>query len=92
MATPTQRYAAETLFVFALHQAQIHQMHPLRYSSQEEESTEEQTSSVSCADSVSNDPDLWVQEMRTEERNERMEGGGRGGEERPRKNKYCFGD
>ncbi|CAN6541564.1 unnamed protein product [Malus baccata var. baccata] len=60
--TPTQRYAAGALFAFALHQAQIHQTRPLRLSSQEEESTEERTSSVSSADSVSDDPDLWVHE------------------------------
>ncbi|CAL2273977.1 unnamed protein product [Prunus armeniaca] len=60
--TPTQRYAAGALFAFALHQAQIHQTHPLRLSSGEEESTEERTSSVSSADSVSDGPELWVHE------------------------------
>ncbi|PQQ15001.1 transmembrane and coiled-coil domain-containing protein 4-like [Prunus yedoensis var. nudiflora] len=60
--TPTQRYAAGALFAFALHQAQIHQTHPLRLSSEEEESTEERTSSVSSADSVSDGPELWVHE------------------------------
>ncbi|KAB2633427.1 membrane protein F35D11.3-like [Pyrus ussuriensis x Pyrus communis] len=96
MATPsylttTQRYAAGALFTFALHQAQIHQTHPLRYSSQEEESTEERTSSVSSADSVSDDPDLWVHEVCAEERKERREGGGRGGEQRPKKKKKFWG-
>ncbi|BBH07997.1 Protein of unknown function D, partial [Prunus dulcis] len=57
-----QRYAAGALFAFALHQAQIHQTHPLRLSSGEEESTEERTSSVSSADSVSDGPELWVHE------------------------------
>lgn len=62
--TPTQSYAAGALFGLALHQAQIHQTHPLGSSTHEEELTDEGTrtssSSSSSNDAVSEDPELWV--------------------------------
>ncbi|GMY12172.1 transmembrane and coiled-coil domain-containing protein 4-like isoform X1 [Fagus crenata] len=62
--TPTQSYAAGALFGLALHQAQIHQTHPLGSLTHEEELTDEGTrtssSSSSSNDAVSEDPELWV--------------------------------
>ncbi|KAG6702884.1 hypothetical protein I3843_07G054800 [Carya illinoinensis] len=58
--TPTQRYAAGALFGLALHQAQIHRTHPLGFSTSDEHSDFERTSSGSSSDSVSEDPELWV--------------------------------
>ncbi|XVF17983.1 hypothetical protein REPUB_Repub10bG0172400 [Reevesia pubescens] len=63
--TPTQRYAAGALFAIAVPQAQIHQTHPLGLPSEDDDlSTEERTSSGSgsSSDSVSEDPELWVNE------------------------------
>ncbi|KAL5557598.1 hypothetical protein UlMin_039834 [Ulmus minor] len=60
--SPTQRYAAGALFAFAIHQAQIHQTHPLGLISDEEPS-DNRTSSSSSADSVADDPDLWVHQV-----------------------------
>ncbi|KAK2373023.1 hypothetical protein P8452_46198 [Trifolium repens] len=53
--TPTQRYAAGALMALALHQAQLHQTHPLGLSTDEFPSPSSSTSSA-----VSEDPDLWV--------------------------------
>ncbi|XP_058777785.1 uncharacterized protein LOC131652035 [Vicia villosa] len=53
--TPTQRYAAGALFSLALHQAQLHQTHPLGLSTDEFPS-----SSSSTTRAVFEDPDLWV--------------------------------
>jgi hypothetical protein len=53
--TPTQRYAAGALMGLALHQAQLHQTHPLGLSTDEFPSPSSTTSSA-----VSEDPDLWV--------------------------------
>ncbi|KAL2542464.1 Protein of unknown function (DUF726) [Abeliophyllum distichum] len=63
--TPTQVYAAGALFGLALHQAQIHQTRPLGFPSVDDDgggSSEERVSSGSSADSVSEDPQLWVHE------------------------------
>ncbi|XVF59731.1 hypothetical protein PTKIN_Ptkin07bG0299300 [Pterospermum kingtungense] len=63
--TPTQRYAAATLFAIAVNQAQIHQTRPLGLPTEEyydDAPCEERTSSGSSSDSVSEDPDLWVHE------------------------------
>ncbi|KAK9948462.1 hypothetical protein M0R45_004035 [Rubus argutus] len=57
--TPTQRYGAGALFAFALHQAQIHQTRPLALLTHED-LTADRASSCSSADSVSDDPLLWV--------------------------------
>ncbi|XP_010317700.1 uncharacterized protein [Solanum lycopersicum] len=59
MLTPTHRYAAGALFGLALHQAQIHQTCPLGFP---DTPPEERSSSCSSADSVSDDPQLWVHE------------------------------
>ncbi|KAL5099520.1 hypothetical protein RYX36_003847 [Vicia faba] len=53
--TPTQRYAAGALLGLALHQAQLHQTHPLGLSTDEFPS-----SSSSSTRAVFEDPDLWV--------------------------------
>ncbi|KAL7614626.1 uncharacterized protein LOC111913344 [Lactuca sativa] len=58
--TQTQRYAAGALFGLALNQTQIHQTFPLGSSS--DELTEERGSNASSTDSVSEDPQLWVNE------------------------------
>lgn len=60
--TPTQRYGAGALFAFAVNQAQIHQTHPLGLPFDDHHSTGERTSSSSSNESVSDDPDLWVNE------------------------------
>lgn len=60
LLTPTQRYAVGALFSLALNQAQIHQTHLLG-SPNDEQSTDERISS-SSSDSVSDDPELWVNE------------------------------
>ncbi|XP_006343378.1 transmembrane and coiled-coil domain-containing protein 4-like isoform X1 [Solanum tuberosum] len=59
MLPPTHRYAAGALFGLALHQAQIHQTCPLGFP---DTPPEERSSSGSSADSVSDDPQLWVHE------------------------------
>ncbi|XP_047336782.1 transmembrane and coiled-coil domain-containing protein 4 [Impatiens glandulifera] len=56
--TPTERYAAGGLLGLALHQAQIHQTHPLGSTSAQEEPDRHSTGS--STDSVSEDPQLWV--------------------------------
>ncbi|KAJ4851090.1 hypothetical protein Tsubulata_016166 [Turnera subulata] len=61
----TQGYAAGALFAIALHQAQIHQTRPLGSSPEDEPTEEERTSccsssSTNSSDSVSEDPELWV--------------------------------
>lgn len=53
--TPTQKYAAGALFGLALHQAQLHQTHPLGLSTDEFPS-----SSSSTTRAVFEDPELWV--------------------------------
>ncbi|KAJ6739969.1 TRANSMEMBRANE AND COILED-COIL DOMAIN-CONTAINING PROTEIN 4 TMCO4 [Salix purpurea] len=63
----TQRYAAGALFAIALHQAQIHQTHPLGLSyddsvQEERTSCSSSNSNGSSSDSVSEDPDLWIHE------------------------------
>ncbi|KAA3474427.1 transmembrane and coiled-coil domain-containing protein 4-like isoform X1 [Gossypium australe] len=61
--TPTQRYGAGALFAFAVNQAQIHQTRPLGLPFEDDHhSTGERTSSSSSNESVSDDPDLWVNE------------------------------
>ncbi|KAM7529898.1 hypothetical protein LguiB_033308 [Lonicera macranthoides] len=60
MLKPTQSYAAGALFGLALHQAQVHQTHPLGLF--QDDPTDERTSSGSSSDSVSDDPQLWVHE------------------------------
>ncbi|OMO84587.1 hypothetical protein COLO4_21964 [Corchorus olitorius] len=61
--TPMQRYAGGALFAIALHQAQIHQTHPLGLPAEDDDPcTEERVSSSSSGDSVSEDPELWVHE------------------------------
>jgi len=54
--TPTQRYAAGALFGLALHQAQLHQTHPLGLSTDDFPSP----SSSNATGAVFEDPDLWV--------------------------------
>ncbi|KAL8477780.1 hypothetical protein ACS0TY_029904 [Phlomoides rotata] len=61
--TATQKYAAAALFSLALHQAQIHQTHPLGFPSHQDDddgASEERASSSSSSDSVNDDPQLWV--------------------------------
>ncbi|KAI3722848.1 hypothetical protein L2E82_33979 [Cichorium intybus] len=58
--TQTQRYAAGALFGLALNQTQIHQTYPLGSSC--DEVTEDRISNASSTDSVSEDPQLWVNE------------------------------
>lgn len=61
--TQTQRYATAALFGLALNQAQIHQSQLLGLSSSfSDEQTEDRASSASSSDSVSEDPQLWVNE------------------------------
>ncbi|MBA0618116.1 hypothetical protein Godav_027506 [Gossypium davidsonii] len=61
--TPTQRYGAGALFAFAVNQAQIQQTRPLGLPFEDDHhSTGERTSSSSSNESVSDDPDLWVNE------------------------------
>ncbi|XP_060187893.1 uncharacterized protein LOC132617043 isoform X1 [Lycium barbarum] len=59
MLTPTHKYATGALFGLAIHQAQIHQTCPLGFPG---DPTEERSSSCSSTDSVSDDPQLWVNE------------------------------
>lgn len=59
MLSPIQRYAAGALFGLALHQAQIHQTHPLG-TPLDDDPTDDRTSNSSSSDSVSEDPQLWV--------------------------------
>ncbi|KAI3519188.1 hypothetical protein L1887_08215 [Cichorium endivia] len=58
--TQTQRYAAGALFGLALNQTQIHQSYLLGSSC--DEVTEDRISNASSTDSVSEDPQLWVNE------------------------------
>ncbi|KAL4644268.1 hypothetical protein ACB092_02G152600 [Castanea dentata] len=58
--TPTQSYAAGALFGLALHQAQIHQTHPLGLDDPTDDRTKTSDSSSSSNDAVSEDPGLWV--------------------------------
>ncbi|KAL6224528.1 hypothetical protein ACLB2K_003383 [Fragaria x ananassa] len=58
--TPTQRYGAGALFAFALHQAQIHQTRPLGLLTHDDSTALDRTTSCGSADSVSDDPLLWV--------------------------------
>lgn len=58
--TPTQSYAAGALFGLALHQAQIHQTHPLGLDDPTDDRTETSDSSSSSNVAVSEDPGLWV--------------------------------
>ncbi|GMI76959.1 hypothetical protein like AT4G36210 [Hibiscus trionum] len=61
--TATQRYAAGALFAISLNQAQIHQTHLLGLPPKDDDpSYSDRTSSSSSSDSVSEDPDLWVNE------------------------------
>ncbi|KZV16767.1 transmembrane and coiled-coil domain-containing protein 4 [Dorcoceras hygrometricum] len=67
MLTETQKYAAGAVFALALHQAQIHQTRPLGFLNEDDDGdgsglgpSEERCSSCSSADSVSEDPQLWV--------------------------------
>lgn len=63
LLTPTQRYATGTLFSLALHQAQIHQSRPLGSPAHDDDNDENQrisNCSSSSSDSVSDDPELWV--------------------------------
>ncbi|XP_021605478.1 transmembrane and coiled-coil domain-containing protein 4 isoform X2 [Manihot esculenta] len=61
--SPTQRYAAGSLFAMALHQAQIHQTRPLSFSLEEDPTEGKRISNGSSSRaSVSEDPDLWVHE------------------------------
>lgn len=56
--TPTQRYAAGALFSLSLHQAHLHQTHPLGLSTHDEFPSPSTSSSTPF--SVSEDPNLWV--------------------------------
>ncbi|KAL2240145.1 transmembrane and coiled-coil domain-containing protein 4-like [Sesamum indicum] len=62
--TSTQKYAAGALFALALHQAQLHQIHPLGFPSHDDDDgsdpPEERVSTSSSSDFVSDDPQLWV--------------------------------
>ncbi|KAL0333001.1 UNVERIFIED_CONTAM: hypothetical protein Scaly_2201600 [Sesamum calycinum] len=63
--TATQKYAAGALFALALHQAQLHQTHPLGFPSHDDDDgggdpSEERVSTSSSSDAVSDDPQLWV--------------------------------
>ncbi|KAK8685732.1 hypothetical protein V6N13_124767 [Hibiscus sabdariffa] len=61
--TATQRYAEGALFAIALNQAQIHQTRLLGLRSKDDHPFYgDRTSSSSSNDSVSEDPDLWVNE------------------------------
>lgn len=65
--TSTQRYAAGALFGLALHQAQIQQTRQLGFPSDGNDdddavSVPDRVSSGSSSDSVSDDPQLWVNE------------------------------
>lgn len=66
LLSPTQRYAAGALFALALHQAQIHQSRPLGLPMLDDDpinqrmSSGSSSSSSSSSDSISDDPDLWV--------------------------------
>ncbi|KAE8655051.1 cytochrome P450 84A1 [Hibiscus syriacus] len=61
--TATQRYAAGALFAIAVNQAQIHQTRLLGLHPKDDDpSYGDRTSSSSSSDSVSEDPDLWVNE------------------------------
>lgn len=66
LLSPTQRYAAGALFALALHQAQIHQSRPLGLAMLDDDpinqrmSSGSSSSSSSSSDSISDDPDLWV--------------------------------
>ncbi|KAL2905432.1 Transmembrane and coiled-coil domain-containing protein 4 [Bienertia sinuspersici] len=66
--SPTQRYAAGTLFAIAIHQSQIHQSRPLGLphdqhlndDGDEDDHQRISNGSSSSTDSVSEDPHLWV--------------------------------
>ncbi|KAG8383406.1 hypothetical protein BUALT_Bualt04G0009400 [Buddleja alternifolia] len=64
--SPTQKYAAAALFSLALNQAQVHQTLPLGFPPDRQDddvfkpSEERGRKSSSGADSVSDDPQLWV--------------------------------
>lgn len=62
LLSPTQRYAAGALFALALHQAQIHQSRPLGLPMLDDDPINQRMSSgsSSSSDSISDDPDLWV--------------------------------
>ncbi|KAJ8443634.1 hypothetical protein Cgig2_019616 [Carnegiea gigantea] len=62
LLSPTQRYAAGALFALALHQAQIHQSRPLGLPMPDHDPINQRMSSgsSSSSDSISDDPDLWV--------------------------------
>ena len=62
LLSPTQRYAAGALFALALHQAQIHQSRPLALPMPDDDLINQRMSSgsSSSSDSISDDPDLWV--------------------------------
>ncbi|GAB2252334.1 hypothetical protein Droror1_Dr00005181 [Drosera rotundifolia] len=69
--SPTQRYAAGTLFALSLHQAQIHQSSPLGIFPHSHHDDDEPPpipdrissgSTGSSGDSVGDDPELWVNE------------------------------
>ncbi|XP_039035470.1 transmembrane and coiled-coil domain-containing protein 4-like isoform X2 [Hibiscus syriacus] len=61
--TATQKYAAGALLAIAVHQAQIHQTRLLGLPPKDDDpSYGDRTSSSSSSDSVSEDPDLWVNE------------------------------
>lgn len=60
--TSTQRYAAGALFGLALHQAQIQQTRQLGFPS-DDVGVPERVSSGSSSDSVSEDPELWINEF-----------------------------
>ncbi|KAL4351376.1 hypothetical protein GQ457_06G039630 [Hibiscus cannabinus] len=62
--TATQRYAAGALFAIALNQAQIHQTRLLDLPPKDDDPSygDRTSSSSSSSDSVSEDPDLWVNE------------------------------
>lgn len=62
LLSPTQRYAAGALFSLALHQAQIHQSRPLGLPMPDDDPINQRMSSgsSSSSDSISDDPDLWV--------------------------------
>lgn len=59
--TSTQKYAAGALFGLALHQAQIQQTRQLGIPSDDD--IPDRVSSGSSSDSVSEDPELWINEF-----------------------------
>ncbi|XP_057529288.1 uncharacterized protein LOC130807907 isoform X1 [Amaranthus tricolor] len=60
LLSPTQRYAAGTLYAIAVHQAQIHQSIPLGLHFDEYDHQRISNGSNSSNDSVAEDPHLWV--------------------------------